>query len=120
MHLVIADHASTYPDPLSLAKGESFNLSGKTDDWDGNSWLWAQACNGREGWVPDDLPVEQNSGTIAAYDYDARELDVLANDHLKVLRQSHGWAWCIDDAGKEGWVPEKALQLCKRKLHEYS
>jgi len=112
MHLAIANHTSSYPDPISLAEGESFSLTGRSFDWDGYKWLWAQVQDGREGWVPDDLPFQKNTRTIAAYDYNARELDVLSTERLKVLRQSHGWAWCTNDAGKEGWVPVKVLQPC--------
>ncbi|MCF6322014.1 MAG: hypothetical protein L3J32_09635, partial [Rhizobiaceae bacterium] len=89
-----------------------FSLSGRTYDWDGYKVLWARAQNGCEGWVPNDLPARLNSKTIASYDYCAQELDVMSKERLEVLRQSHGWAWCINSSRKKGWIPQKVLKPC--------
>ena len=112
MHLVVDNHTCIFPDPIKIGKGEQLFLSGRIDNWDGHQWLWAKAADGREGWVPDDLPVERNGSRHAAYSYSATELNVIKGDKLKVLEQSHGWAWCVDTSASEGWVPLKVIEHC--------
>ncbi|MGP1397124.1 MAG: SH3 domain-containing protein [Inquilinaceae bacterium] len=102
-------HASLYPDPIRVEEGEAFRLTDRSELWDGHRWLWAVAEDGREGWVPDDLPARRPDATVAAYAYSARELDVEPEQSVQVTRTSHGWAWCVDDRGNAGWVPLSAL-----------
>ncbi len=110
MHLVIDTHTGIFPDPIVVGKGEVLQLSGKTDNWDGHQWLWAKASDGREGWIPDDLPNQRKNVTTAAFDYSASELDVEPDDQVVVHSKSHGWAWCTDNAGRQGWLPRKVLK----------
>ena len=112
MHLVVDNHTSIFPDPIKVGKGERLLLSGRSDYWDGHQWLWAKAADGREGWVPDDLPVKRKGSPFAAYPYSATELNVKKGDRLKVLEQSHGWAWCVNTSASEGWVPLNVLVHC--------
>ena len=112
MHLVVDNHTSIFPDPITVGKGEHLFLSGRSDDWDGHQWLWAKAVDGCEGWVPEDLPIVLAGQPCAAYAYSATELSVKKGDKLNVLEQSHGWAWCVDTSASEGWVPLKVLEQC--------
>jgi hypothetical protein len=112
MYLVIDSHTSIYSDPIKVGKGEQLFLSGRSDKWDGHQWLWAKAADGREGWVPDDLPAERGSQAYAAYPYSAVEFSVKKGDQLRVLEESHGWAWCSDTSASEGWVPLKVIEHC--------
>lgn len=106
---VLTSHASTYPDPIVLARGAPLRLTGRSDLWDGHRWLWAVAEDGREGWVPDDLPVERAGRPVAAFAYSAAELDVAAGQWVEVRETRHGWASCTNEAGAAGWVPLKCL-----------
>ncbi len=110
MHLAIDTHKSIFPNPIIVGKGEVLQMSGKSDNWNGHQLLWAKAEDGREGWVPDNLPLERSNQTVAAFDYSASELDVKPDDQLMVHAKSHGWAWCTDNTGKKGWVPQKVLK----------
>ena len=101
-------HEATYPNPVRVRNGDEMFLDGREEEWDGWRWLWASA-NGREGWVPDDLPVSVGRRCRAARDYSAMELSVKPGQRLAVTGSTHGWAWCIDDDGDEGWVPERCL-----------
>ena len=107
--VVIADHDASYSDPIVLKAGEAFDLSGRTELWDGHRWLWARAADGREGWIPDDLVESREGGTRARADYDALELTCRAGDRLTGLRSTHGWTWCRNAAGDCGWVPLRKL-----------
>ena len=105
--IVAEAHEATYADPIRVRRGEILTLTGREEEWDGHRWVWAIA-GGREGWVPDDLPDEA-SPPRAARDYSAVELTVRPGERLIAIRATHGWAWCLNDDGDEGWVPERCL-----------
>ncbi len=107
--IVRESHNASYADPIAVGAGEPLTLTGREDDWDGHRWLWAVAPDGREGWVPDDLAVGQGDGHVAARDYTAIELTCTAGEVVDVVRESHGWAWCRAQDGREGWVPRRNL-----------
>ncbi len=112
MHLAMDNHKAIYSNPIQVEKGDVIVLSGRADNWDGHQWLWAKAVDGREGWVPDSLPINKAGKICAAYSYSAIELDVNSGDRLDVLAKSQGWAWCANDNEIEGWVPLKVLAPC--------
>ena len=112
MHMATDNHKAIYSDPIQVGKDELLVLSGRSDNWDGHQWLWAKAKDGREGWIPNDLPIGDARQTCAAYSYSAIELDVKKGDQLDVLEKSHGWAWCANIDDNKGWVPLKVLMSC--------
>lgn len=103
------NHRSSYPDPIRVKRGDGFRLTGREDVWDGHRWLWAAAEDGREGWVPDDLPCKRDGSITAAYDYSAHKLDVVSGENVELMATSHGWAWCRQANGDEGWIPLHVL-----------
>ncbi len=106
---VLCEHRASYPNPVTLAKGEVLRLSGRSELWDGYLWLWAVDGSGREGWVPDSLPDNEGPLARAIYDYSAMELSVAVGDLLFAMEERHGWAWCRNGSGQEGWVPVRNL-----------
>jgi len=102
---VLQSHTASYADPIRVAKGERVRLTGREELWDGHLWLWAVAEDGREGWVPDSLIAGTGDRAIASRDYSAVELTVSAAETVDVVRETHGWAWCRNRNGSEGWVP---------------
>ena len=105
---VVSAHERSYDNPIRVRRGDLIVLTGKREEWDGWTWLWAEA-GGRMGWVPDDLPERAGALWRAAYDYSALELTLRPGDRLVGLRSSHGWVWCLDDDGEEGWAPQRCL-----------
>ena len=99
------DHAASYADPIEVRAGDPLALSGREEVWDGGRWLWAAGPDGREGWVPDDLP----RGGVAARDYSARELTCRAGDLVTPLEASRGWVRVRAADRAEGWVPAACL-----------
>ena len=106
------DHKAYYDDPIALMAGEEFVYSGRGDAWDDNPkhiWLWAIAQDGREGWVPEGFALVKAGRTIAPHEYFARELNVVVNETLKIIREANGWAWCKNSKGQTGWIPLKVF-----------
>ncbi|MDJ0628856.1 MAG: SH3 domain-containing protein [Rhodobacter sp.] len=106
---VTADHAASYSDPISVAAGECIVLTGRSDLWDGQLWLWAHSADGREGWVPDGLVAGRGRDSHLREAYSARELSCRTGDILTGLRALNGWVWCRDASGAVGWVPARCL-----------
>ncbi|OLP52098.1 SH3 domain-containing protein [Allorhizobium taibaishanense] len=106
---VIKDHKATYPDPIAFKAGDIVTLSGRTDIWDGHTWLWAQGPDGKVGWIPDSFLSSSDGTTRAVRQYQATELTCRKGDILLVIEEAHGWAWCKADNNQQGWVPLQNL-----------
>jgi hypothetical protein len=108
IYLVIQDHTSEYPEPITFAKGAPLTVGEKyegPEDWD--NWLFCETPGQKGGWVPAQI-IEIVSGKTgrAREDYTARELDVKEGDLLLCSRILNGWAWCNKSGSSEsGWVP---------------
>ena len=107
--IVVEGWEASYDEPIAVTAGEVLELTDRTESWDGHTWIWAAAPDGREGWVPDDLPEACAAQFVAAYDYTAAELTCAAGEELTCSRETHGWSWCESAAGEAGWVPSGNL-----------
>ena len=114
MGRIIAPHDRTYPDPLVVTVGDTLNLSGKIDHWNGKpewTFLWCVNQHGKGGWVPQQI-IEQHGATgIARQDYDCIELSVTSDEMVTMGDEISGWIWCTNQQGQRGWVPVECLQL---------
>ncbi|NKI35592.1 hypothetical protein HFP89_10490 [Wenzhouxiangella sp. XN79A] len=112
-YLVIRDHTSEYPEPITFDKGASLVVGERYDGPEGwDDWLFCEAKGQKGGWVPAQI-IEIVSGTHARAleDYTARELDVRKGELLVGTRALNGWAWCTrTDCSESGWVPLANLQ----------
>lgn len=106
---VIEGWQASYDDPIRLCAGEVVLLGDRQEHWDGYLWLWAQAADGREGWVPDALIDSAGGDRRARHDYSAVELSCAEGQVLEGGEAAHGWIWCRADNGGEGWVPRRNL-----------
>ena len=67
---VSTSYKAQYSDPIAFEPGDLLTLTGRSDNWNGNTWLWAVASkDGREGWIPLTLLQEQDIilGTHSLY-----------------------------------------------------
>jgi hypothetical protein len=71
--------------------------------WPG--WIWVNDRDGRGGYLPAEF-LEPLSGERFAIrePFDPSVLTVRRGDILDSQRQIHGWHWCRNERGKEGWV----------------
>ena len=110
---VTTAYATQYADPIAFKKGDRLVLTGRSDNWNGHTWLWAIAVkDGREGWIPDSIiDAPGKAEQQASIDYSARELTCSKGESLILIRSTHGWHWCENQDGKMGWVPDENLQI---------
>jgi len=98
-----ADYAESDRDPLRLAAGDEVTVGPADHAWPG--WVWATDRHGRHGYVPEEILEPLGNGRLAARDaFDPTVLTVRRGDLLDSLRQIHGWHWCRNLHGLEGWV----------------
>jgi hypothetical protein len=110
---VTIDYTAQYQDPITLAAGETATLDGREEPWEENpDWIWVWGVNaaGKSGWIPRAWLRTEGSRGVALADYDARELTVAAGERVSAVREESGWAWCITDADRSGWVPLSHLR----------
>jgi hypothetical protein len=107
---VTEDWTATYDAPVVLSAGETIELSGRQDIWDGHIWLWAKSPAGKEGWIPDSLVRTINGKHVAGEDYSAIELTCKRGQIVTGVEETHGWVLCRAE-GRTGWVPKNHLAV---------
>ncbi|MCE8019901.1 hypothetical protein HOP51_07200 [Halomonas sp. MCCC 1A11036] len=112
-YLVIQDHTSEYPEPITLKKGALLSVGEKYEGPEGwDNWVFCETPGQKGGWVPVQILEIVNDKTARAReDYTARELNVRKGGLLLGSRTLNGWAWCKStDSLESGWVPLENLQ----------
>jgi hypothetical protein len=98
-----ADYTESDSDPIRLQAGDIVHAGPADRAWPG--WIWATDARGRDGYVPEEILVPRCDGSSeATAAFDPTVLAVRRGDRLESLRQIHGWHWCRNQQGREGWV----------------
>jgi uncharacterized protein YgiM (DUF1202 family) len=108
---VRAGYTAQYEDPIRFKTGEEVEVSDKTDNWGGHTWVWCSNQAGKTGWVPEGYVDTLGEKGVARVDYDAAELSVEAGEEVLVVDETHGWLLCRRVSGQEGWVPADNVQM---------
>jgi hypothetical protein len=112
-YIVIQDHTSEYPEPITFEKGAPLIVGEKhegSEGWD--NWYFCESPGQQGGWVPAQIIKDVNvKNTHALESYTARELNVQKGDFLCGSRTLNGWVWCKrTDIEESGWVPLSCLK----------
>ncbi|MBK1826761.1 SH3 domain-containing protein [Haloferula rosea] len=103
-----ADYEEKDINPLRLSAGGEVTVGPVDRAWPG--WVWASDSAGRKGYVPEEILEPLGEGRFAVIeDFDPTVLTVRRGDQLESIRQIHGWHWCRNGEGNEGWVAEYLL-----------
>lgn len=98
-----SDYEETDLRALHLQVGQKVLCGPADQTWPG--WIWAKSDDGRNGYVPEQfLKSIDDSRFEVIEDFDSTVLKLVRGQNLQSLRQIHGWHWCRDESGKEGWV----------------
>lgn len=98
-----ADYEETDSHPIRLNPGDEVRVSHADRAWPG--WVWATDAAGNNGYVPEEILESLGEGrSLARETFDPSVLTIRRGDALDSLRQIHGWHWCRNDHGSEGWV----------------
>lgn len=107
--VAIVDHEPPSRAPLRLQVGETVTVGERDTEWP--EFVFVTIPAGGEGWVPARyLSSDAGRATMTAA-YDTTELPTSTGEHLTVLQRDDdsGWLWCVNQAGREGWVPSRSL-----------
>jgi hypothetical protein len=98
-----ADYEEKDTDPLALQPGDEITTGPADRTWPG--WIWATTATGSNGYVPEEVLTPLGDGRFTVTEpFDPTVLTIRRGDALESLRQIHGWHWCRNAAGQEGWV----------------
>jgi hypothetical protein len=98
-----ADYEEKDSDPIKLEPGDEVTVGLADHAWPG--WVWATDRDGADGYVPEEMLEPLGEGRFAAItSYDPTVLTIRRGDRIESLRQIHGWHWCRNETGAEGWV----------------
>ena len=98
-----SDYEEKDSDPIRLQPGDEVREGPADRAWPG--WVWATDAAGNDGYVPEEILKPLGDGRFTASEaFDPAVLTIRRGDHLVSLRQIHGWHWCRNERGGEGWV----------------
>lgn len=109
--IVVLQHKSNYPDPVSFATGDRLLVGEQDTEYPG--WVRVTDKKGAVGWAPleyIELNEDGDSG-VALVSYSAMELDVEPGEHLIVEFEHRQWCWVKHKSKGVGWVPEENLRF---------
>ena len=112
-YLVIQDHTSEFPEPITFKKGAPLTVGEKYEGPEGwENWIFCESPGQKGGWVPAQIiEIITDKTARAREDYTARELDVQKGELVIGTRVLNGWVWCEkSDRSESGWVPLENLQ----------
>lgn len=89
--------------PIELKSGDLVTLGQDDHTWPG--WVWATNNIGQTGYIPKAIiaPSESSPHRLLE-DFNPTVLTIHKGDQLVSLKQVHGWHWCRNEDGHEGWV----------------
>jgi hypothetical protein len=98
-----ADYEENNTHAIRLEAGQEVTSGPADKAWPG--WIWATDSSGRNGYVPADFlePLGEDRWS-AEKPFDPTVLKITRGDKLKSLQQIHGWHWCENESGSQGWV----------------
>jgi hypothetical protein len=98
-----ADYEENNTQAIRLEAGQEVTSGPEDKAWPG--WIWATDSSGRNGYVPAEYlePLGEDRWA-ATKDFDPTVLKITRGDKLTSLQQIHGWHWCENETGKQGWV----------------
>ena len=111
---IIREYTPQYPNPLSVAAGESVSVGREDDEFSG--WKWCRASSGLEGWVPVELLSDASATETAVLcDYSSRELAVQPGEEVTVEDSRHEWLLARNKQGERGWIPASHSDFVEEK-----
>lgn len=102
-HTANSDYEDNDSDPIRLSSGDEVWVGAADRTWPG--WVWAKDAGGNDGYIPEEILKPLGDGRFSVIEaFDPTVLKIRRGDALESLRQIHGWHWCRNESGEEGWV----------------
>ncbi|SDT60180.1 SH3 domain-containing protein [Jiangella sp. DSM 45060] len=94
---------------IRIEPGETVEVGERDTTWP--AFVFVTTTSG-SGWVPERHLNDERPRAVVVHGYDTQELPVSAGERLTVTADDpeSGWSWCVNAAGRAGWVPHSALR----------
>ena len=108
---VIEAYKSPYPNPIIFHSGDIIRVGNEYDgDPDWLNWIWCEAEDGRQAWVPKQYIQIEGNKAVFNREYNALELSVSVGDEVIIHAIVSGFGLAEKIDGAKGWVPMKCMQ----------
>jgi Variant SH3 domain len=98
-----ADYEEKDRKPIKLIEGDEVLVGLADKAWPG--WVWATDAHGKDGYIPEGILKSLGEGRFQVVEnFNPHVLCIKRGDQLESLKQVHGWHWCKNLRGEEGWV----------------
>lgn len=98
-----ADYEENDRSALNLQAGQEVICGPSDQTWPG--WIWVTDEEGRAGYVPKEiLQLLHPPRSLVLENFDSKVLKLQRGCEITSLKQIHGWHWCQNAIGEEGWV----------------
>lgn len=102
-YIANADYEERNTRALHLNAGQEVTSGPADTTWPG--WVWASDSDDRSGYVPAEILEPLGEDRWAAMEeFDPTVLKLTRGDEVTSTKQIHGWHWCRNANGEEGWV----------------
>lgn len=113
-YLVIKDHETEYPNPITLEAGEKVIIGEEHEPVEGENWEnWVYCIkedNSNAGWVPKQIIDYEKE--IILRDYSAKELSIAEGAIVEGIEEMNGWLLSKNKlTGEIGWIPLENIKL---------
>jgi len=104
----IESHEISQRPPIQVASGDRVQVGERDTTWP--AFVLVTTETG-EGWVPSRYLDADSGWATVVTRYDTTVLSTVSGETLEVLERDDesGWLWCRNAAGREGWVPTRAV-----------
>ncbi len=95
---------------IQIEAGEVVDVAERDGEWPAFVFVTTQSGS---GWVPARHLSAASGSAIVLTGYDTTELPTAVGEVLEVVERDRdsGWTWCRNAAGREGWVPDRTLDI---------
>jgi len=102
------EHKASFPYALIAEEGDQVTVGKEDPEMPG--WYWCKDKEGVEAWIPKTYLKVKGDKAVFIQDYNSIELDAQPGEKVQYLGKALGWAECLNNEWRYGWLPLNKLE----------